>query len=110
MFRQSLTFVGVDSQEAADGFDALRLLDSSGPFDAVVLDLGLPVVSGYVVRQEIASHAHLRRIPVIVVTGLPGEHSELDAACILHKPVDPEHLIRTIRRCIAAGSSSAQSC
>ena len=105
MFKQALTLAGYDAIEAGDGMEALRILDAQLP-DAIVLDLGLPVVNGYVVRQEIAAQAHLRQIPVVVVTGLPGEHTSLDVVCVLQKPVSTERLIQTLQSCIAAGSSS----
>ena len=68
MFRQGLIFAGFDVVEAGDGLEALRTVDSTTP-DAVILDLGLPIVDGQTVRQEIAAHAHTRQIPVIIVTG-----------------------------------------
>jgi CheY-like chemotaxis protein len=105
MFRQALTLGGYDVIEAGDGMEALRVLDGQLP-DAIVLDLGLPIVDGYVVRQEIAAQAHLRQIPVVVVTGLPVEHDALDVFCVLQKPVSTERLIQTLRSCMAAGSSS----
>lgn len=104
MFRQALSFAGFEVDEAADGLEALRALERDLP-DAVVLDLGLPLLSGSVVRQEIAAHAHTRQIPVIVVTGQPGAHDRLDAACILRKPVSTYRLIETVRSCLASGAS-----
>jgi CheY-like chemotaxis protein len=59
------------------------------------------------VRDELLAHAHLREIPVVVVTGLPGNHTDLQAHCVLHKPVDPEHLVRTVRSCLTSGAPSA---
>ena len=106
MFRLALMLAGYAVVEATDGLDALRLLDGSSPPDAIILDLGLPLVSGYIVRQEIAAHAHLRRVPVIVVTAQPGPHDDLDVACVLSKPVTPERLVHVVRSCIAAGSKS----
>jgi DNA-binding response OmpR family regulator len=105
MFRQALVFGGFEVQEAGDGLQALRSLDADPP-DVMVLDLALPLVSGYGVRQEVASQAHLRQIPVVVVTGQPGPHHGLDAACLLQKPVAPEKLIDVVRSCIASGSAS----
>jgi DNA-binding response OmpR family regulator len=106
MFRTALALAGYQTLEAADGVDALRILDSNPP-EAVVLDLGLPLMSGVVVRQEIAAHAHTRHVPVIVVTGLPGTHEELDAACVLRKPVSPDRLVHVVKTCIAAGSGGS---
>ncbi len=104
MFRHALTIAGIECLEASDGMEALRALDRDPP-DAIVLDLGLPVVSGRVVRQETAAQAHLRTIPVIIVTGQVVDPATLDVACVLRKPVTAEELIVTIRRCVAAGSS-----
>ena len=103
MFRTALALAGFAVVEAGDGLDALRLLDGSGTPDAVILDLGLPILNGAAVRQEIAAQAHTRHVPVIVVTGQPGEHQQLDAACVLRKPVSPDRLIKVVRSCIAAG-------
>src|SRR4051812_49227978 len=108
MLRYALMLDGFDVQEAGDGLDALRLLDRDVP-DAVILDLGLPVVSGRAVRQEIAAQAHMRHIPVIVVTGQPGPHDSLDVACVLQKPVSTDQLIRTVRSCIASGGSDVKN-
>ena len=108
MLRYALMLDGFDVQEAGDGLDALRLLDRAVP-DAVILDLGLPVVSGHAVRQEIAAQAHMRHIPVIVVTGQPGPHDSLDVACVLQKPVSTDQLIRTVRSCIASGGSDVKN-
>src|SRR4051812_16932014 len=106
LFRMALAFAGYRVFEAGDGLEALRLLDTTR-FDGVVLDLGLPLVAGQVVLQEVAARAHSHNVPVvIVVTGLPGTHDDLQANCVLKKPVTPDKLIATIRRCIAAGSSS----
>ena len=101
MYRMALALGGYEIMEAANGLDALRLLDASPPA-AVVLDLGLPIMSGAAVRQEIAAHATTRNVPVIIVTGQPGTHEALDAACVLHKPVTPDKLVSVVRSCIAA--------
>src|SRR3954451_7502710 len=105
MFRQALTFAGFDVNEAGDGMEALRSIDRDAP-DAVILDIGLPLLSGNVVRQEIAAQAHTRHIPVIVVTGQPGEHEGPGAACVLRKPVSADRLIQTVRTCIASAGTT----
>jgi CheY-like chemotaxis protein len=104
MFRTALALAGYRVVESGNGLDALRVIDSDPPH-AVVLDLGLPMMSGHAVRQEIAAHAHTRHIPVIVVTGQPGDHQQLDAACVLRKPVSPERLVQTIETCIGSGGA-----
>lgn len=102
MFRAVLALAGFDVLEAGDGLDALHVIDAQTP-DAVILDLGLPRLSGMSVRQEIAAHAHTRHVPVIIVTGMPGSHDDIDAACVLRKPVSPDKLVDVVKSCIAAG-------
>jgi two-component system KDP operon response regulator KdpE len=108
MVRHALTLAQYDVQEAGDGLQALRLLDTDPP-DAVILDLGLPVISGHAVRAEIAAHAHTRDIPVIVITGSAGEHDGLGVACVLRKPFEVDQLVKTVRGCIASGGAPAKS-
>ena len=92
MFRMALHLAGFEVLEAGDGLTALHLLDTYPPPSLVLLDLGLPVIGGRVVRDELLAHAHLRDVPVVVVTGLPGSHTDMQAKCALHKPVDSELL------------------
>ncbi len=104
LYRLTLSLAGYVVQEAADGMEALRRLDLQPP-DLVVLDLVLPTISGFVVRQEIAAHAHTRNIPIVVVTGTSMEIP--DVPCVLRKPVSPEQLLETVRECLAAGAPGA---
>ncbi len=54
---------------AKSGAQAARLL-ASEPFDLLVLDLGLPEVSGIELLQKIRKSAKLSRLPVIITTGV----------------------------------------
>ena len=105
MFRQALTIADFDVREAGDGYSALNEIDQQRP-SVIVLDLGLPNISGYAVLQELAAQAHTRTIPVVVVTGQQrAEHMD-GIACLLYKPVAPDRLVNTVRASIAAGSGS----
>jgi CheY-like chemotaxis protein len=106
MLRAALAFAAYRVIEASDGLAALQMIDSDPP-DLVLLDLGLPVLSGAIVRQEIAAQAHTRNIPIVVITGEPGDHAELDVACVLRKPVLPDRVVAAVRRCMAAGTAGA---
>ena len=107
MFKSALTFGGYEVLEAGDGLEAHRQWDVTD-LDGIVLDLGLPVISGHIVLQEVAAQAHARRVPVVVVvTALSGPHELPQAACVLTKPVTPERLVGTVRRCLAAGAQGS---
>jgi DNA-binding response OmpR family regulator len=108
MYRTALRMAGFFVQEAGNGFDALRALDADPP-DLVVLDLGVPGISGYAVRQEIATSAHTHHVPIVVVTGLPGPHDGLQVDRLLTKPVTPEELVEVVRQCLAGAGGFAGS-
>lgn len=101
LYRLTLALGGFQVQEAADGLEALHLIDLAPP-DLVVLDLLLPTISGHTVQQEIAAHAHTRNIPIVVVTG--SDSTIEDVPCLLRKPVDPERLLEVVRTCLTAGA------
>jgi CheY-like chemotaxis protein len=105
MFRTSLSIAGYVVEEAADGPGALYRIQYHPP-DLVILDLSLPTVSGLIVQQEIAAHAHTRHIPVVIVTGSSENLDHLDVPCVLRKPVDPEKLVSTVRQCLQSGSAA----
>jgi two-component system phosphate regulon response regulator PhoB len=98
-FRLALSFGGFDVLEARGGFEALRMLDAH-PADVVVLDLGLPGFGGEDVRKELESKAETRNIPVVIATGSPDDLSHIHADCILRKPIAPDELVATVRRCL----------
>jgi CheY-like chemotaxis protein len=101
LFRTTLALEGYRVLEARDGVQALHFLESDPP-DLVILDLGLPRVSGYLVRQEIAASARTRDIPVVVVTGMIAPAEQLKVASLLRKPVTPEQLVDTVAECLRA--------
>jgi DNA-binding response OmpR family regulator len=102
LFRTTLLQAGYGVVAVEDGFDALLFLETHVPA-AVVLDLGLVRVSGLDVFREMRVRGISGHVPVIVVTGAvpPGiEHEGF--ACILGKPIAPDDLVETVRRCIRA--------
>ena len=99
-FRAALTVGGFAVDEAADGIDALRRIDCSPP-DLVVLDLGLPNVSGHGVLYDLTTQPHTREIPVVVVTGSPEAFEDIDVTRILRKPFTTATLVKTVQECLA---------
>ena len=99
MFGLALRVAGFETSAASNAMEALERIDTNPP-DAVILDIGLPVFSGAVVRQELTAHAHTRDIPVIVVTGSHDDLASLHASCVLRKPVGPRTLVEALRECL----------
>lgn len=104
LYCEALALAGFLVREAADGMEALRLIDSAPP-NAVVLDLGLPQVTGYDVLFELKEHSYTRGIPVVVVTGRNDPVKNVPADCVMVKPVTPDGLVRQVRRCLGLASS-----
>jgi CheY-like chemotaxis protein len=90
-------------REAGNGRDALDAMRDELP-DVVVLDLMMPMVSGWDVLRERAGDEELRKIPVIVVSA--NRDPELATAmqggicAFLPKPFDIGALSALVRSCI----------
>lgn len=59
---------GCEAASAANGQQALQMLKSGGCYDAVLLDLMMPDISGMQLLEHLRSTPVTARIPVIVVT------------------------------------------
>lgn len=79
---------------AENGLQALGELQRERPPDLVLLDLMMPVMSGWEVLEELQSSDELSRIPVVVVSAMaaPGVHEHLP------KPIDLDNLLSTVGR------------
>lgn len=69
LYRGSLSAAGYMPIAVADGLDALRCIEQDTIPDAIVLDIGLPRVSGHDVHREIAANPATSHIPIVIVTG-----------------------------------------
>lgn len=103
IFTTNLSMAGFVVRQAANGMEALQLIDSAPP-DIVLLDLGLPHVTGHDVLSEIKAHAHTRDIPILVVTGRDVSLPGISPECILLKPVDAAELLQQVKRCLGLKS------
>jgi DNA-binding response OmpR family regulator len=106
LFKTALSLAGYEVRQASDGLHALREIDADPPA-LIVLDLSLPLVDGFAVRQEVAAHGHTRDIPIVIVTGSAQDLDALNVPCVLRKPVSPDQLVEAVRRCMASGAPGA---
>jgi len=100
--RELLEAAGGQVQVASHGQAALEILASS-PFDAVLMDVQMPVMGGYEATAEIRKNPAWSKLPVIAMTAhaLAGDRQRcLDAGMSDHisKPIDPDLLIGTVAR------------
>jgi two-component system, chemotaxis family, chemotaxis protein CheY len=98
-----LEFEGYNVATAGDGAEGLEILHQSPRPSAVVLDLGLPVMSGHEFLERQKKDPRVADIPVIVVTAAYRPRVP-DASAVLSKPVDVPKLIDLLREhCAPAG-------
>ena len=103
LYQGVLRLSGFDATHVNDGIAALRLLEAEVP-DLIVVDMNLPLLNGDQLLREIATHADLRQIPAIVVTGTdtrPDVGVE-QAKQILRKPCSPDRLVSVVERYVHA--------
>jgi len=95
-----------DVIEAADGLEGARLFETHGPFDLVLLDLNLPMLSGLEVCGRIKKEQPLQ--PVLICSAAILEDHlatlrALDVDQFLTKPYHPLELLEQIARAISRG-------
>src|SRR5438093_10697516 len=84
---------------AANGEEALEYLRGGGDASVILLDLRMPVMDGWAFRREQQEDPALAGIPVVVLTGIEGDHEQdLGAAAAFHKPVSFPDVVDALRR------------
>ena len=91
-----LALEGVTAVTASNGLEALRRLRRQRlrP-DAIVLDLSMPLLSGWQFREEQLRDPALRDIPVVVVSA--DDLGRLRPDRYLRKPCAPDDLLEALR-------------
>jgi diguanylate cyclase (GGDEF)-like protein len=85
--------------------EAMGLLEQSRP-DVLLLDLSMPMVSGFDILAQVRAHDELRYIPIIILTAESTAEAKLRALKLgatdfLTKPVDPSELQLRVRNALA---------
>ncbi len=86
---------------AADGRQALDRLARSEPPAAILLDLSMPVMSGWEFRDRQRRDRRLSHIPVLLLSGeenLPETAASLGVVGYFAKPVDVGEVLDALRR------------
>jgi two-component system, OmpR family, response regulator CpxR len=89
---------GYDVIPAETGKQALDFLtmDPQSPPDVVILDLMMPIMTGWQVLERIRSEPRLAEIPVVVLTAVHRD-KPTGATALFRKPFRVEALFETIR-------------
>jgi CheY-like chemotaxis protein len=108
----NLELEGFDVVQAVDGLDALEKVKQANP-QVVTLDVMMPRLDGWEAAARLRADPQTAHVKVILLSARAqeadlqrGERIGVDA--YLTKPFDPDELIETVRRLVAAaGEESA---
>ena len=97
----ALEEMGYRTEQAANGREALDTLSGDIP-QAVLLDLRMPVMSGWGLLDALKKMPRARGLPIIIIPGYGFEwEAELvGAAGYISKPVDLDKVRMTVQRII----------
>ena len=103
IFKKLLENRGAVVSIVNNGADAVALLTSgTATFDAVLMDLQMPVMNGLEATRLIRKHEQFQKLPVYAITGHVSESMRNECISIgftnfITKPFDPEMLIEDIQ-------------
>ena len=108
-----LETVGVEVTIASDGAQALQFLRHQS-FDAVLMDVHLPVMDGFEATAQIRSDPRFSALPIIALTAnaLEGDRERCLAAGMndyIAKPIDPAQMFPTLIRYLPERSATTPS-
>lgn len=108
---RTLKSEGFDVVCAYDGIGALDVVSTEKP-DLVLLDIMMPMMSGYEVCEQIKSNPQTQAIPIICVTSAhaPDARTQslrVGASALIVKPFLPAELVAQIRRYLRKDEDSA---
>lgn len=108
LVRLTLEFEDVEVQEAADGAQALALLQSWQP-DAMLVDMMMPGMDGLTLCRQVREQPATRHLPVVFLTAR-GHAQDREAGMLagasayLVKPFSPLQLIQELDRVGRSGA------
>lgn len=91
---------GATFTQAASGLEAIERL-SLGNYDAAVLDLNMPDISGIEVLEFVRAQDRLKSLPIVVVTTRGDDDSRAQAlaagaSSYMTKPFTPEAIVAAV--------------
>ena len=95
---------GFAASTANDGTEAIAMIEQKPP-DLVALDITMPEKSGVAVYRKLKQDEQLKRIPVIIVTGISDDFKRFISTRrqvpppegYISKPVDHDEFLKMVR-------------
>lgn len=114
--RELLGAFGLELERVENGEDCVARFAASavGDFDAILMDIRMPIMDGYEAAQRIRAldRADAQRIPIVAMTADAFDDDReraLAAGMNAHvaKPIDVREVLRTLARCLAESGSAS---
>lgn len=93
---RELTSEGYAVRAARHGGEALDILSQTELPALILLDLMMPVVSGWAFRERQLADPRLAPIPVLVMTAAGATEAAIEATGLVRKPLDIERLLSAV--------------
>jgi CheY-like chemotaxis protein len=90
---------GYETCSAENGIKGLEVILKEKP-DLITLDLEMPEEWGPRFYRKLRKDKELKDTPVIVVTGIDGDHAIRNAVGYVNKPFDPGELLGIVKKTI----------
>jgi two-component system cell cycle response regulator DivK len=109
LLRELLEMRGHTVTEACDGEEALRMIEQTQP-DLLLLDIGMPLLDGFGVVQQIRENPRFASLPVVAVTAyaMQGDREKILSSKFdgyLSKPVNARSLGEELDRLLSTGGT-----
>jgi CheY-like chemotaxis protein len=97
---QILELEGYAVRGAANGQEALNVIDKEPVPCLILLDLMMPIMDGWQFRDEQLKDPRAARVPVVVISADASVHQKaasLGAVSVLAKPISLDRLLRAVQ-------------
>ena len=84
---------------ASSSMEGLEVVQQEKP-DLITLDLQMPGEWGPRFYRKLRKEPGLKDIPIIVISGIDGDHAVKGAVAFVSKPFDPEKIIGIVKNTI----------
>lgn len=106
LVRLILEDAGYEVTAATNGVDALEQIRTK-PFDLVLLDIMMPMLSGWEVLKELRENSQTREVPVALLTARASPRDDnrqhpTTYCDYITKPFEPDDLLMRIRHILSA--------